>query len=105
MSDTLRGEWRTPAVEDFLKQVYLIQQQVNPVPTMLLARALNIAAPSATDMIKRLSSGESFPPLLKHAPYRGVRLTEDGEKIALEVIRHHRLLELYLTQKTRFLVG
>ncbi|PJF34900.1 MAG: DtxR family transcriptional regulator [Candidatus Thermofonsia Clade 1 bacterium] len=102
MSDTLRGEWRTPAVEDFLKQVYLIQQQVNPVPTMLLARALDISAPSTTDMIKRLSSGENFPPLLMHAPYRGVRLTEPGEKIALEVIRHHRLLELYLTQKLGF---
>ncbi|MBO9310151.1 MAG: metal-dependent transcriptional regulator [Chloroflexi bacterium] len=102
MSNTLRGEWRTPAVEDFLKQVYLIQQQVDPVPTMLIARALDISAPSATDMIKRLSSGESCPQLLKHAPYRGVRLTEAGEKIALEIVRHHRLLELYLTQKLGF---
>lgn len=99
MADTLRGEWRTPAVEDFLKHVYLLEQQTAPVPTNLLARALDIAAPSVTEMIKRLSSGESIPQLLEYEPRRGVRLSEPGQRIALEVIRHHRLLELYLTQK------
>lgn len=91
-----RAEWRTEAVEDFLKTVYLLEQQVAPVPTMLLARALNIAAPSVTDMIKRLSSGENT--LLEYRPYQGIRLNEEGRRIALEVIRHHRLLEVYLTR-------
>jgi len=94
-----RPEWRTEAVEDFLKNVYLLEAQVTPVPTTLLAQSLNIKAPSVTDMIKRLSGGESMPPLLEYEPYKGVRLTDGGRRIALEVIRHHRLLELYLTQK------
>lgn len=91
-----RAEWRTEAVEDFLKTVYLLEQQVAPVPTTLLARALNIAAPSVTDMIKRLSGSENL--LLDYRPYQGVRLNEEGRRIALEVIRHHRLLEVYLTR-------
>jgi len=108
----LRGEWRTEAVEDFLKHVYLLAQQVDPVPTSLLARALNIAAPSVTDMIKRLSGTldekdkkrgmTAIPVLLDYEPYKGVRLTPLGRRIALEVVRHHRLLELYLSQKLGF---
>lgn len=107
----LRGAWRTEAVEDFLKAVYLLEQQVDPVPTTLLARSLNISAPSVTDMIKRLAGAEEdqrdrqsrrreqAPPLLlDYEPYRGVRLTDEGRRIALEVIRHHRLLEEYLTR-------
>ncbi len=102
VGNELRGEWRTEAVEDFLKQVYLLEQQVTPVPTMLLAQTLNIKAPSVTDMIKRLSGGESGPLLLDYEKYKGVRLTDEGRQIALEIIRHHRLLELYLTQKLGF---
>lgn len=119
MTDELRlQDIRTEAVEDFLKTVYLLQRQVDPVPTTLLAQALNIKAPSVTDMIRRLAGVEddrekknkpdrtsdaqgddhTFKPLLKYEKYRGVQLTELGEKIALEVIRHHRLLELYLSQ-------
>ena len=119
MTDELRlQDIRTEAVEDFLKTVYLLQRQVDPVPTTLLAQALNIKAPSVTDMIRRLAGVEddrekkpkpdrtgdahvgdhAFKPLLKYEKYRGVQLTVLGEKIALEVIRHHRLLELYLTQ-------
>lgn len=92
----LRGEWRTPAVEDFLKTVYLLEQQVDPVPTNLLAGALNIKAPSVTDMIKRLSGPDLL--LLDYIPYKGVRLTEFGQRIALEVVRHHRLIEVFLTR-------
>src|SRR5512143_3046484 len=104
-------EMRTEAVEDFLKAVYVLQRQVEWVPTTLLARSLNISAPSVTDMVKRLAGiedekdkGKKEParkpviPLLEYRPYHGVRLTTTGEKIALEVIRHHRLLELYLSQ-------
>jgi DtxR family transcriptional regulator, Mn-dependent transcriptional regulator len=105
MVEIPRGEWRTEAIEDFLKHVYLLQQQIDPVPTNLLARALDIAAPSVTEMIKRLSAEkrvEAMPILVEHAPYRGVRLTEAGQRIALEVVRHHRLIELYLMQKLNY---
>jgi DtxR family Mn-dependent transcriptional regulator len=103
-----RRSWRTESVEDFLKAVYLLEQQVAPVPTTLLARSLTIEAPSVTDMIKRLATAQPatessatppMPQLLDYEPYKGVTLTEAGRKIALEVVRHHRLLELYLTQK------
>ncbi len=92
-------DFRTEAVEDLLKAVYTLQREDDPVSTTMLAKSLDISAPSVTDMIKRLSESKSHPPLLEHRPYHGVRLTELGEKIALEVIRHHRLLELYLSQK------
>jgi DtxR family Mn-dependent transcriptional regulator len=110
MTRSLHEKWRTDSVEDFLKHVYLLEQQVVPVPTTLLAQSLNIAAPSVTDMIKRLSSPEedqkerkdkpreAMPQLLDYEKYKGVRLTDAGRLIALEVIRHHRLLELYLTE-------
>src|SRR4051812_8171305 len=90
---------RTESVEDFLKAVYLLQQQVDPVPTNLLAQQLNIKAPSVTDMVKRLAGIEDDKdkkkdetikiktPLLEYEPYHGVRLTPVGKKIALEVIR------------------
>jgi DtxR family transcriptional regulator, Mn-dependent transcriptional regulator len=102
MPDDLR-ELRTEAVENFLKTVYVLQQQVDPVPTTLLAQALKIKAPSVTDMVKRLAGLDdegkpSTTPLLEYEPYHGVRLSKIGEKIALEVIRHHRLIELYLSQ-------
>ena len=104
MSDL--NEVRTEAVEDLLKAVYTLQKQIdleknsagNMVPTTLLAKTLNISPPSVTDMVKRLSESQNYPPLLDHKPYHGVRLTDLGEKVALEVIRHHRLLELYLSQ-------
>jgi DtxR family Mn-dependent transcriptional regulator len=92
------SEVRTEAVEDLLKAVYTLQKEVDPVPTTLLAKTLNISPPSVTDMVKRLSESQNHPPLLDHKPYHGVRLTPLGEKVALEVIRHHRLLELYLSQ-------
>jgi len=91
-------EVRTEAVEDLLKAVYTLQQETDPVPTTVLAKALDISAPSVTDMVKRLADPKNHAPLLDHRPYYGVRLTPLGEKIALEVIRHHRLLELYLSQ-------
>jgi DtxR family Mn-dependent transcriptional regulator len=93
------GELRTKAVDDLLKTVYELHQQVDPVPTTLLAKSLNISAASVTDMIKRLAEvRDGEEPLVDHRPYHGVRLTGRGEKIALEVIRHHRLLELYLVK-------
>jgi DtxR family Mn-dependent transcriptional regulator len=94
-------EIRTKAVDDLLKAVYELQQQVAPeaVPTTSLAKVLNISAASVTDMIKRLADPDDGEPLLSHKPYHGVTLTPRGERIALEVIRHHRLIELYLVEK------
>jgi len=90
---------RTEAVEDLLKAVFTLQKQTDPVPTTLLAKMLNISAPSVTDMVKRLAEPtKNHAALLEHRPYHGVRLTPLGEQVALEVIRHHRLLELYLSQ-------
>jgi DtxR family Mn-dependent transcriptional regulator len=92
-------ELRTEAVEDFLKAVYKLQQIHDQVPTTALAQELNITPPSATDMAKKLADTERLKePLLTHERYRGVKLTSLGERIALEVLRHHRLIELYLVE-------
>ncbi|MCQ3932049.1 MAG: metal-dependent transcriptional regulator [Chloroflexi bacterium] len=92
-------ELRSEAVEDFVKAVYMLQQEHELVPTTLLAQTLDITPPSVTDMAKKLSDTERLhEPLLVVKPYRGVRLTPLGEQIALEVLRHHRLLELYLVE-------
>ena len=85
---------RTEAVEDFLKTVYKLQRVYDPVPTTMLATELGIKPPSVTEMAKKLADHG----LLEYARYRGLRLTESGRHIALEVIRHHRLLEMYLTE-------
>ena len=81
-------------VEDYIKNIYLLQERGKRVSTTALAQALGVSAASATNMIKKLTELA----LVEYQPYRGVRLTEVGEKVALEIIRHHRLLELYLTE-------
>lgn len=82
------------AIEDFLKTVYLLQQEAARVQTSMLADALGITAPSTTEMAKKLAKAN----LVVHEPYRGIRLTPVGERIALEIVRNHRLLELFLVQ-------
>jgi DtxR family Mn-dependent transcriptional regulator len=90
---------RTKAVDDLLKAIYELQASHETVSTTQLAKTLNISAASVTDMIKRLAEpAEGEIPTILHRPYHGVRLTPRGEKIALEVIRHHRLIELYLVK-------
>jgi DtxR family transcriptional regulator, Mn-dependent transcriptional regulator len=82
------------AVEDYLKAIYKLQGDAGKVSTSALAEYLGVAPPSATNMITRLvESG-----LLRHDRYRGVELTETGARAALEVIRHHRLWELFLAE-------
>lgn len=84
----------TPAIEDYLKAIYMLQQS-GEVTTSLLGEQLGGFKPgSVTGMIKRLDEMN----LVTYTPYQGVCLTPAGEKIALEVIRHHRLLELYLVE-------
>jgi len=85
------------AAEDYLKAIYKLQkggEKEARVTTSLIAERMGVAAASATNMIKKLAEMR----LLKHTPYRGVELTRAGEKVALEILRHHRLLELYLSQ-------
>jgi DtxR family Mn-dependent transcriptional regulator len=80
------------SIQDYLKTIYQLRQGAERVTTNALAGQLGIAAASVTGMLKKLSELR----LVEYEPYQGARLTPAGEKIALEVIRHHRLLELYL---------
>ncbi|MDE2774942.1 MAG: metal-dependent transcriptional regulator [Chloroflexota bacterium] len=82
------------SVEDFLKAVYNLQGDGDRVSTNALADALNISAPAVTDMAQRLVD-EGTVDYLK---YRGVRLTNEGERVALQMLRRHRLIETYLVQ-------
>ncbi len=86
---------RTVAVEDYAKAIFTLESRSQrPVSTSALAERLGITAGSVSAMLKRL--GELG--VISHVPYRGVRLTDEGRLIALEVIRHHRLLESYLAE-------
>jgi DtxR family Mn-dependent transcriptional regulator len=82
------------AVEDYAKAIYALEQREGAVSTNALAERLGVTAGSASGMVKRL--GELG--LVEHRPYRGVSLTDEGRRVALEVMRHHRLLELYLVK-------
>jgi DtxR family Mn-dependent transcriptional regulator len=83
----------TPAIQDYLKAIYLLQREYGAVTTSALAGQLgDIRLPSVSGMIKRLAELG----LVTHEPYQGVRLTPTGERVALGVLRHHRLIELFL---------
>jgi DtxR family Mn-dependent transcriptional regulator len=85
----------SPAIQDYAKAIYALQQREDgPVSTNALAERLEVTPGSASGMVRRLCELG----LVSHAPYRGVQLTGAGERVALEVLRHHRLLELYLAQ-------
>ncbi|HTB70418.1 MAG TPA: metal-dependent transcriptional regulator [Solirubrobacteraceae bacterium] len=86
---------RSPAVEDYCKAIFTLESRTEePVATNQLAERLALTPGSVSAMLKRL--GELG--LIEHHPYRGVRLTSGGRRVALEVIRHHRLLELFLAE-------
>ncbi|MBI2267529.1 MAG: metal-dependent transcriptional regulator, partial [Armatimonadetes bacterium] len=82
------------AAEDYLKTIFLLQAESDVVTTSAIAERLKVSTPSVTAMVKRLAEMS----LLRHTPYQGVALTEQGERVALEIIRHHRLLELFLAK-------
>jgi DtxR family Mn-dependent transcriptional regulator len=84
----------TEAIQDYLRAVYLLGERGDRVAVTALAKRLHVSPASASGMVKKLAALE----LAEHAPYRGVTLTAAGERVALEVIRHHRLLELYLAE-------
>jgi DtxR family transcriptional regulator, Mn-dependent transcriptional regulator len=84
---------RSPAIDDYAKAIFALQSRADePVTTSALAERLGITPGSVSAMLKRLDELG----LVTHEPYRGVRLTADGRRVALEVIRHHRLLERFL---------
>ena len=84
------------AIEDYAKSIYSLQQRAmgEPVTTNALAERCGVTPASASAMVKKLAELE----LAIHEPYHGVRLTQAGERLALEMLRHHRLLELYLAE-------
>jgi len=88
----------TESVENFVKAVYMLQQKLERVSTNALKDALQISAPSVTDMAQRLMEGG----LVDYRKYRGVRLTQQGEAMALRILRRHRLIELYLVQELSY---
>ena len=85
----------TVAVQDYLKAIYVLESAGERVTTSALARRMGVSAPSATAMTKRLDELG----LVERLPYRGVALTDEGRRGALEVVRHHRLLERYLVDR------
>ncbi len=82
------------SVEDYLKAIYLLEIDGIAATTNNIAESLSVSSASVTNMFKKLAKLQ----LINHKSYRGAELTKAGEKIALEVIRHHRLLELYLKE-------
>jgi DtxR family Mn-dependent transcriptional regulator len=86
----------TQSIEDYLKAIYEITSIEGRASTTELAEYLKVTPASVTGMIKKLSKTD--PPLVEYQKHQGVTLTNDGLKVALETIRHHRLLELFLYQ-------
>jgi DtxR family Mn-dependent transcriptional regulator len=82
------------AIQHYLREIYNLGGDDKRVSVNSIARAQGVSAASASAMLKKLGALD----LVEHAPYKGVRLTESGERVAVEVIRHHRLLELYLAE-------
>lgn len=86
---------RSHAVEDYAKAIYVLETRADePVSTNALADRLEVTPGSVSAMLRKLDELG----LVTHQRYRGVRLTPDGRRVALEVIRHHRLLELFLAE-------
>ena len=84
------------AVQDYAKAIYVLEERTRgPVSNNAVAERLGVTAASASSMVKKLDGLG----LVAHVPYRGVRLTGRGRRIALEVLRHHRLLERYLVEE------
>jgi DtxR family Mn-dependent transcriptional regulator len=84
----------THAIEDYLKAIYDLTATHGRASTTQIAQVLDVTPASVTGMLKKLAATK--PPLVEYRKHRGVILTPEGEKVALEIIRHHRLLELFL---------
>jgi DtxR family Mn-dependent transcriptional regulator len=89
------GTHLSEAIENYAKAIYALEQREDgPVTTNALAERLGVTAASTSGMVKKLAELD----LVTHEPYKGVKLTKKGRRVALEVLRHHRLLELYLAE-------
>lgn len=97
-SSTQRGGLNHQAIEDYLKTIYMLAEEDSPVSTSRIAAARNVKPASVTGMLQRLENLQ----LVNYEKHYGVTLTDNGHKIALEVIRHHRLIELYLIEALGF---
>jgi DtxR family transcriptional regulator, Mn-dependent transcriptional regulator len=91
------------AIEDYLKAIYELAEDTGKVSTSALSEKLGVKPPSVTGMLQKLAAdkdddGHAKTPLVNYERHQGVTLTRAGRRVALEVIRHHRLLELYLSQ-------
>jgi DtxR family Mn-dependent transcriptional regulator len=84
----------TDAIQDYVKEIYKLEAAGRRATTSALAARLEVSPPSVTAMLKKLASLG----LVEHQRYHGAKLTEQGERVALEVIRHHRLIEQYLVE-------
>jgi DtxR family Mn-dependent transcriptional regulator len=80
--------------EDYLKEIYKLESEQGRATTSALAERLDVSPPSVTSMLKKLAALK----LVVHRPYHGVKLTPAGRKTAVEIVRHHRLLEQYLAE-------
>src|SRR6266567_3394239 len=94
MVEVARRSTFTQSQEDYLKALYHLHGDSRPVPTRDLAQRLGISSPSVSEMVNRLSAQG----LVEHDRYRGQQLTREGRKAALELVRHHRLLEMFLVR-------
>lgn len=81
-------------LENYLKTIWTLEKEYGSVTTKLVAKYMKISPASVSSMLKKLSGMK----LIDYKPYRGASLTQRGEKVALEVLRHHRILELYLSE-------
>ena len=90
----MSSEPLTESIQHYLREIYKLAQIESPVSVTALARAQRVSPASASAMVKKLAALG----LAEHARYRGITLSPAGERVALEVIRHHRLLELYLAE-------
>ncbi|MBP6472776.1 MAG: metal-dependent transcriptional regulator [Chloroflexi bacterium] len=97
-SSPQRDSLNHQAIEDYLKTIYTLAEVESPVSTSRIADARQVKPGSVTSMLRRLAGLN----LVNYEKHYGVTLTDNGEKIALEVIRHHRLLELYLMEALGF---
>lgn len=95
MSTGTKKPGHSRSTEDYLKAIYELESLGGSAQTSAIAETLDIAPPSVSGMVKRLSESG----LLEHVPYRGVQLTRVGRRTALKMVRRHRILETYLTSK------
>jgi DtxR family Mn-dependent transcriptional regulator len=90
----------THVIEDYLKTIYDLSATSGRATTNQIAERLGVTAASVTNMLQKLAATQ--PPLVEYRKHRGVVLTPDGEKVALEILRHHRLIEMFLHQALGF---